>query len=434
MRTNAKVLLVKIIVIIATALFSAQQTSVALGAPVSFPEHEIQNHNLKRHPGKIAPSPLKPLESEFPDLYIEQSVKLGLKKVLPEPLNRNVGFSAGYDRWKKIPTMKVDYLFPLKAWPDKTIFFQPRLNLDRTNECFSFGLGFRQILTSDLMVGFHAFHDWVRPRFSQEDALKQAGVGFELSALPGRHSDLTFSANLYLPINERISLGPNRDMMIREALPTGADAKVSFLLPAMVDYLDIRLEGQANSYKGERTDTNGYKAGLTLKTRDGMFNATFEHGRDSRFGENYKVEGKISLTFDWAELFNGGNPFSAPYKTSSTRYARKLRDSLHDRVFRKYDLPADKNETRYTLMADTSEDTLFLSGGFVDLPNATLTIQTSRSPWEDFGEVTTNEKGAYSGTLKLERGIYQLRLVHKPTGRVSNVKTVVVDGPPINKE
>ncbi len=85
-------------------------------------------------------------------------------------------------------------------------------------------------------------------------------------------------------------------------------------------------------------------------------------------------------------------------------------------------------------MADMSEDTLFLSGGFIDLPNATLTIQTSQSPWEDFGEAVTNEKGAYSTTLKLNPGIYQLRLVHKPTGRVSNVKTVVVDAPPTNKE
>lgn len=434
MMTNAKKLLVKLIIVMAAALFYIPEAPNALGAPVSLPENDVQNHNLKRHPGKIAPNPWKPNEAEFPDLYIEQTVKLGLKQVLPETFNRGIGFSAGYDNWKKVPTVKADYLFPIRAWPDKTFYFQPRLNLDRSNESISMGVGFRKIMSSEVMVGFHAFYDWERPRFSENEALKEAGIGMEISALPGGHSDLTFSANLYLPINERIGVGPNRDMMIRESLPAGSDAKVGFLLPAMVDFLDVKLDGQINSYKGERTDLSGYKAGVTFKTRDGMFNARFEHGRDSRFGENYKVEGNISLTFDWAELFNGGNPFSAPYKASSTRYTRKLRDSLHDRPTRKYDLPVDRAESRYTLMADVSQDTLFLSGGFADLPYGTLTIQTSQSPWKDFGEVTTDERGAYSATLRFDPGIYQLRLIHKPSGRVSNVKTVVVDGPPINKD
>lgn len=434
METNIKFSLIKLIIVIALTFCTAHIASSAQTAPYSLPEHEIEKHNLKRHPGKIAPNTLKPNESEFPETYIEPTVKFGLKKVLSDPVTKNVGFSAGYDRLKKVPTVKADYFLPVKAWPDKTVFIQPRINVDGSSERFSLDAGFRQLLTSDVMIGFHAFHDWARPRFSQGEALREVGAGLELSALPGRHSDLTFSANVYVPVNERTVLGENRDMAVQESLPVGADAKVEFLLPAMVDSLDIRLDGQVNSYKGERTDISGYKAGLSVKTRDGMFKASFEHGRDSRLGEKYKVEGNISLTFDWVELFNGNNPFSAPYKASSTRYTRKLRDSLHDRVTRKYDLPTDKRESRYTLMADVTDSTLFVSGGFVDLPNSTLTIQTSQSPWQDFGDVTTNEKGAYSATLKLEPGIYQLRMVHKPSGRVSNVKTVVVDAADLNKE
>jgi hypothetical protein len=434
MKTNIKFSLIKLAISLAITLCTAHIASSAQPAPFSVPEHEIESHNLKRHPGKIAPNPFKPNESEFPETYIEPTVKFGLKKALSDPVNKNVGFSAGYDRWKKVPTMKADYFLPIKAWPDKTVFFQPRINLDGSNESFSIDAGFRQILTSDMMIGFHAFHDWVKPRFAEGEVLKEAGLGLELSALPGGHSDLTFSANLYLPLNERFVLGENRDMTVKESLPGGADAKVGFLLPAMVDSLDISLDGQVNSYRGERTNVSGYKAGLTVKTRDGMFKASFEHGRDSRLGERYKVEGNISLTFDWTELFNGNNPFSAPYKASSTRCTRKLRDSLHDRVTRKYDLPTDKRETRYTLLTDVTNSTLFVSGGFADLPNSTLTIQTSQSPWQDFGDVTTNEKGAYSATLRLEPGIYQLRMVHKPSGRVSNVKTVVVDAADLNKE
>ena len=175
---------IKSIIIVAIAFCSAQINSIAQGAPISFPEHEIQYHNLKRHPGKIAPNPLKH-ESESPDLYMEQGAKLGLKKVLPEPMNRNLSFSAGYDQWKKIPTLKADYLLPIKAWPDKTVLFQPRINLGHTNESLSLGLGFRQILTPEVMIGFHAFHDWVSPRFSAWDALKEAGVGFEIFGIAG---------------------------------------------------------------------------------------------------------------------------------------------------------------------------------------------------------------------------------------------------------
>jgi hypothetical protein len=433
MRTNIWFSCVKLLIVIVSASCCAELISTAEGASTYFPEHEIEKHNLKRHPGKIAPNPFKS-ESEYPDLYMEQGMKLGLKKFLPEPVNKNVGVTAGYDNWKKIPTAKIDYFMPIKVWPDRTFFFQPRLNLDITNESLSLGLGYRQILTPELMVGVHAFHDWMRPRLSDDESLKEVGVGLEFSALPGGHSDLTFSANLYLPINEKTSLGSKRDMMVLESLPAGFDAKTEFLLPAMVDFLDIKLEGKLHSYKGRHTDMSGYTTGLVLKTRDGMLNTTLEYGRDTRIGEHYKIQGNLSLKFDWAELFGGKNPFSPPYKSSPTRYTRKMRDSLHDRAIRKYDLPADKVESRYTLMADMSEDMLFISGGFADLPNSTLSIQTSQSPWQDFGEVATNEKGAYSTNLRLDPGIYQLRLIHKPTGRVSNVKTVVVSAPQLNKE
>jgi hypothetical protein len=81
-------------------------------------------------------------------------------------------------------------------------------------------------------------------------------------------------------------------------------------------------------------------------------------------------------------------------------------------------------------MADVSSDELFVSGGFPDLRNAVLTVQTSQSPWQDFGDVATDERGNYSANLRLPPGIYQIRMVHKPTGRMSNIRTVVVENPP----
>ena len=46
-------------------------------------------------------------------------------------------------------------------------------------------------------------------------------------------------------------------------------------------------------------------------------------------------------------------------------------------------------------------------------------------------DVQTDDLGSYSGRLNLPPGMYRIRLVHKPTGLASNVKTIVVDG---NKE
>lgn len=398
-------------------------------AKFSPPENEIEYHNLKRHPGKIRPNPYK-AESGFPEYSVNSTLKLGMKKVLPEVMHRNLEFNAGFDAWKNTGTFRADLFLPVNKQVDRTMFLLPRVNINGFHENVSVSAGYRKVLSPEIMVGFYGFHDWARARFSDRDFLREIGAGIEFSALPGRHSDLTFSANVYMPVSENSVLGSDRDMVIKESLPGGVDAKIKFLFPSFVDFLDIQFDGSAHTYKGNIKNHNGFKTALSLKTRDGMLGAKFEHGTDSRKGEHYKIEGNISLKFDWAELLNGNNPFSAPYKTSSMRYVRKLGDRLQDRTSRKYDFPADRIETKYTLMADVSSDELFVSGGFPDLRNAVLTIQTSQSPWQDFGEVATDEQGNYSASLRLPPGIYQIRMVHKPTGRISNLKTIVVENPP----
>ena len=107
-----------------------------------------------------------------------------------------------------MPTVSVDYFQSLKVWPDKTLFVWPRIRLSGREERLSFGAGVRQAFTNHTMVGVHAFHDWARTRGSSQQYLKEAGVGFEFSALPGWYSDLNLSGNLYLPLNERTRLSP----------------------------------------------------------------------------------------------------------------------------------------------------------------------------------------------------------------------------------
>lgn len=368
---------------------------------------------------------MKSKDPDWPDYYIEPTVKQSLNLVIPQYIKQGLNVDAGYNKFVGRPTLKLDYFLPFKQWSDKSFFITPRMVLSE-RESYSLGMGFRHVINHDLMVGFHCFHDWVRPGRADSVYLKEAGVGMEISALPGMHSDLTVALNAYLPLNEKQSLANEGMSLVRESMPFGYDAKVGFLFPAMSDWFDIRLDAAINSYRGEKMNQAGYRNSISFKTRNGLFDASLERSSDSRFGESYRVEANVKLTFDWMNLLNGKNPFSAPYQISSKRYDRKIRQSLYSKVTRKYDLPVDKAEIRATLTAGVSRDSVQLSGGFPLLPNAQIIAQVSQSPWEDWCELTTNSSGAYSAQLNLPPGTYRIRMIHKPTGRISNAQTVVV--------
>jgi hypothetical protein len=89
----------------------------------------------------------------------------------------------------------------------------------------------------------------------------------------------------------------------------------------------------------------------------------------------------------------------------------------------------DKTESKITLTADVDKESVSFSGGFPHLAHTYVTMQTSQSPWEDLTEAPVDGTGAYAGTVNLPPGIYRIRFIHKPSGLVSNVKTIVIDPP-----
>ncbi|MCX5873933.1 MAG: inverse autotransporter beta domain-containing protein [Deltaproteobacteria bacterium] len=361
--------------------------------------------------------------------YLPYTINYGLRMALPSPLRNTLDFDAGFDKWEGLPTLKADYFMPVKAWNDKSVFFTPRVCLTGRKESYAVGAGVRHLITSDTMIGFHAFYDWTRPRRPGGEFLREAGVGVEFSALPGYFSDLTLSANAYFPVNSREEIRNNGISLMKESLPRGGDAKISLLLPPVFSWLDFRLDASAHQYIGQTSNSSGYRTALSVNSRDGMFNMNFEQGRDSRWGQNYSVTAGIQLAFDWNALINSKNPFSAPYTFSETRYNRKLRNSLFSRVKRKHDLPEDRLEQRSTLMASVMGDTVTFTGGFPRLPYSTLTVQISQSPWQDYSEVLTDDTGTYYGAISLPPGVCKVRLVHKPSGRVTEPRTIVVTEP-----
>jgi len=353
-------------------------------------------------------------------------VEHGLDLLMPQKIRRCVSLDTNFDRWTGLPTVTADCFFPVRAWKDKSVFFSPRVSLGAHRESLSMGVGLRRLLTGEAMIGFYGFHDWVRPRGSNAKFLREAGIGVELAALPGHYSDLTISANAYFPVNRRSAVRHGGGILVNETLPRGADARLEFQLPGLIDPLTTRIRAQAHSYRAEHTDLTGYEVGFSLETRDGMLTVGVEQGRDTEQGHNFRVEGTLNLALDWQALAEGKLPFSAPYEVPERRFSRSIPDTLGGRVVRNHDLPTERSRTWISLAANVMGDTVSFTGVFPRLPNERLTLQVASSPWRDRMGVVTDSRGCYSGKLNLPPGKYRLRLVHSPSGRMSAVRTVMI--------
>ncbi|MGC9028100.1 MAG: hypothetical protein ACP5LD_00360 [Desulfomonilaceae bacterium] len=414
--------------LLATQLILCWAAAPADSAPYRLPKIDADERPPFQYLSKSSSDQLKNLQASVPDSYLSPTLNQWLNLALPTPVKQGLDVGAGYDQWEGLPTLRAEYFLPIKAWPDKSIFVSPRVNLTRADETFSLCGGVRQLLTSEALVGFYAFHDWKRSRRIQQDFLKQAGMGVELSLLPGYHSDVSLRINAYFPVNQRRVISQTRNHFIEESLPTGADASLSLLLPAFSDALDFRITAQANSYRGASTNIHGYRCALQTSSRNGLFLASFEKGYERLTGDYFRIDGSLNLTFDWTALLAGQNPFSAPYAASSSRYDRRLSDALYERIVRRHDLPMDRQERPLALAAVVAGETVVFHGSFPELPNSRVTVQISQSPWKDYGEVVTDGKGTYHGRLVLAPGKYRIRLVHKATG-VTSEDQVVFIGP-----
>jgi hypothetical protein len=248
----------------------------------------------------------------------------------------------------------------------------------------------------------------------------------EIEALPGMYSDLTFAANAYLPVSETFRFERNNTVFVREALAHGADARIGLLLPAMVDALDARVDAGVYTFHGEATELTGYSVALTMSSRDGMLSASCAQEQQLGEAAQLKLDGKLTLVFDWAAVLQGKNPFTAPYQRPSQRYSRAIQESLRQRVVRNYDTPKDRSERIAMLNTRVVGDMVSFCGAFPEFPNAKVVVQTAQSPWFDHAEVSTDSKGFYLGRVKLPPGSYRLRLVHKPTGRASQESVVEI--------
>src|SRR5208337_210403 len=111
----------------------------ATGAFYQIPQIIVDQPQIERNPFLPAPNPLKSIEPEIPELYIDTTLRQGLNEVLPQAFRKGLDFGASYDRTLGLPTMQFDYFLPIKARNDKNVFLTPRCSLSGTKETFSMG-------------------------------------------------------------------------------------------------------------------------------------------------------------------------------------------------------------------------------------------------------------------------------------------------------
>lgn len=400
--------------------------------PLRIHQPLLESHalNLPLNPLRKPTNIWKPEESRWPEYYIDPTLDYALTKVLPQSFRKTLDLDLGFDRWIGLATGKADCFFSTTSREGAAaVFFNPALVFTGAKETASVAVGARGLLTDRIAVGINVFHDWERPRASNECFLRTAGMGIEVSALPGYHSDLTFSANGYIPLNERQRAIESGATLVREALPVGADASLKLLLPPVVDRLDTTLEAKWHGFQGENISSSGYELSVGVSSRDGMFSVKGK--REEEFGGVAKesVTAGINLCFDWEKAMELRNPFFAPYQLNTQRFDRDLRQSLTAKLGRRPPLPMDRSLHNLALQARVEGDTVFYRGGLAHLINTPVTVQTSSSPWQDRGEVVTDGKGMFRGRISLAPGKYRLRIIHKPSGRSTAEQYVVIEDP-----
>jgi hypothetical protein len=371
-------------------------------------------------------NPWRPVEEAWPEYYINPLLSYGLDEFLPSRYRQKLNLEAGFDRWAGVPTFSADYLFIPGSWGSTRLHVTPKVSFDSGQESYALDAGIRRLVSSRFLVGVHVFHDWVRPRGSRAPLLGLGGAGFEISALPGRFSDLTISANAYIPTRTRHMTTSDRTFLLEESLPKGADIQVGVVLPSLTEYLDVTLEGQGFVFEGGLAPSSGYRVGLALGSRDGMLGLSVSQGQNRGQKSSVEVQASLNLTADWNALARGDNPFSPPRAIPRSRYERDLALQLEKRPERRHKMPITRSRKRMALVTDTHGEVVSFSGGFPQLSHAELTAQTSQSPWQNRGTIFTDEHGCYSGTLRLPPGEYLFRVIHKASGKASRARRITV--------
>lgn len=225
-------------------------------------------------------------------------------------------------------TFMLDYFHPVKSTTGSVFFVEARF--DKTNFWnqdedldesvlegthidpgqaasdrldFSVGTGWRKLLPSGVIAGFNGFVDSFRLDSTWHSSVG-GGVELTMLTLTDRIYDVRFNAcgNLF-----------NRAAVVSSFPEVGPSYELEAGMSTPVHCRAFDLRVKLGGYRfdiGKLVD--GVKAGLELRSWDGVFAVGWEHSYDKFNGHFDSFRGFVHASFDWRNVFNCWRTLSAP--------------------------------------------------------------------------------------------------------------------------
>lgn len=211
------------------------------------------------------------------------------------------------------------------------------------------GVGFRQMLSDEIIVGANVFWDNVHSEHGND--LNQLGLGLELLT-----KWVDARLNYYVPEDDTFGVGRRSTSSTRSrfvpggiALTTeraeftrfetgleGFNAEIGFLIPGLENIAETRIFAGYYHYDNRfGSDFDGFKARLEARVLKGV-TANVEYWDDKALmGGHWTAGVAVSVPFDLGNLFAGKNPFEGASEAFQ-RVPRRFSDRLSDDVVRSH--------------------------------------------------------------------------------------------------
>ncbi len=245
---------------------------------------------------------------------------------IPEWLKRtNYGISIETDQK---PRVYIETVQPLYQDYDKenTIFTHGRMTFQDERGTYSLGLGYRRLLSEELLGGVNAFFDF-------QDLNKHYRAGFGLEAIGKR---LEGRLNTYFGLSPERTIWETTTAAQYEEAVDGFDLEVGGPIP----YLPwLKLFGSYYFYDYDKfSDMEGWKIRGEIKPFE-CLTVNLETYDDNKGDEEYRIDTRINLAFDnftSKSILTAFKPSDEPYPETD------LRERTLDRVERNFNIQVEK--------------------------------------------------------------------------------------------
>ena len=243
---------------------------------------------------------------------------------IPEWLKR-VELSFQYESDKK-PTFYFQTVQPIYQSLDKidTFFYQPRISLRSGDLTYSLGVGYRKLLSENLLLGANIFGDY-------QDLHEHGRVGIGFEALG---QILEARLNGYFGMTTKRVVEETPSVTIYEKVADGLDFEVG----APVPYLPwLKLYTSGFWYDFDKfSDKKGWKTRLEAKLNDAV-SLEFYTWDDNKGEQEYGGKVQVNLAFDRLR------DFKDVFKISDEPFQKQnLEEKLLVPVERNFDIVVEK--------------------------------------------------------------------------------------------